>query len=52
MAIRRPWKVRLAGCPPAKRAGAGMAAVIASTSSKVVSIGARGATISRAIRSA
>ena len=35
-AIRIAWKVRLAGWPPAKRAGAGIAAVIASTSSKVV----------------
>ena len=35
-AIRIAWKVRLAGWPPAKRAGAGIAAVIASLSSKVV----------------
>ena len=35
-AIRIAWNVRLAGWPPAKRAGAGMAAVIASLSSKVV----------------
>ena len=35
-AIRIAWNVRLAGWPPAKRAGAGIAAVIASTSSNVV----------------
>ena len=35
-AIRMAWKVRLAGWPPAKRAGAGIAAAIASLSSKVV----------------
>ena len=40
-AIRIAWKVRLAGWPPAKRAGAGIAALIASTSSKVVSSGRR-----------
>ena len=51
-AIRMPWNVRLAGCPPANRAGAGIAAVIASTSSKVVVRGARGGRSSRAIRSA
>ena len=34
-AIRIAWKVRLAGWPPAKRAGAGIAALIASTSSNV-----------------
>ena len=38
-AIRIAWKVRLAGWPPAKRAGVGIAFVIASTSSKVVSSG-------------
>ena len=53
-AIRIAWKERLAGCPPPKRAGAGIAAVIASTSSKVVASGpsSRRRTISRAIRSA
>ena len=39
-AIRIAWKVRLAGWPPANRAGAGIAAVIASTSSNVVAISA------------
>ena len=53
-AMRIAWKVRLAGCPPANRAGAGMAAVIASTSSKVVVSGlrARRRSIWAAIRSA
>ena len=53
-AIRIAWKVRLAGWPPANRAGAGMAAVIASLSSKVVVSSARPRrrTISPAIRSA
>ena len=41
-AMRIAWKVRLAGWPPAKRAGAGIAAVIASLSSKVVVSSARG----------
>jgi len=49
--MRSPWNVRLAGCPPAKRAGAGIAVVIASTSSNVVSSGRRAA-IDRAMRSA
>ena len=51
-AMRMPWKVRLAGWPPPKRAGAGTAAVMASTSSKVVSIGRleRRRTISSAMR--
>ena len=39
-AMRSAWKERLAGCPPAKRAGAGIAETIVSTSSWVVSIGA------------
>ena len=53
-AIRIAWKERLAGWPPAKRAGAGIADLIASTSSCVVSIGvcARRRTIARAIRGA
>ena len=53
-AIRIAWNVRLAGWPPPNRAGAGIAAVIASTSSNVVASGAssRRRTISRAIRSA
>ena len=50
-AIRSAWKERLAGWPPAKRAGAGIAELIVSTSSSVVSIGAcsRRRTIARAI---
>ncbi len=50
-AIRSAWKERLAGWPPPNRAGAGTAAVIASTSWSVVSIGAasRARTIARAI---
>ncbi len=42
--MRSAWNVRLAGCPPARRAEAGMAALIMSTSSPVVSTGgSRGA---------
>jgi hypothetical protein len=53
-AILIAWKLRLAGWPPANRAGAGIAAVIASTSSNVVlrSPPRRRRTISFAIRSA
>src|ERR671933_2816725 len=40
-AMRGAWKTRFAGCPSPKRAGAGIAARIASTSSPVRSIGAR-----------
>ena len=49
--MRRAWKVRLAGWPPAKRAGAGIAALMTSTSSCVVSIGPswRARTMARAI---
>jgi hypothetical protein len=52
-AIRIAWNVRLAGWPEPKRAGIGIACVIASTSSKVVVSGplARRRSISRAIRS-
>ena len=39
-AMRMAWKTRLAGWPPAKRAGAGIASVTTSTSSLVVSSGA------------
>ena len=42
-AMRIAWNERLAGWPPAKRARAGIAAVITSTSSLVVSIGSRDA---------
>ena len=50
-AIRIAWKTRLAGWPPANRAGAGIAAAIVSASSCVVSNGAsaRRPTIARAI---
>jgi hypothetical protein len=50
-AIRSAWKTRLAGCPPANRAGAGTARVMTSTSAIVESIGAfwRARTIARAI---
>ena len=50
-AIRMAWKIRLAGCPPLRRAGAGIAVLIISTNSPVVSIGlfARVRSISRAI---
>ena len=50
-AIRRAWKTRLAGCPSPKRAGAGIAALIVSTSSPVRSNGCsrRRRTIARAI---
>ncbi len=50
-AIRIAWKVRLAGCPPAKRAGAGIAWQMVSTSSWVLRSGAtsRRLPIARAI---
>jgi hypothetical protein len=51
IATRIAWNVRFAGWPPAKRDGAGIAAVIASTSSKVVASGRR-RRISPAMRSA
>ena len=38
-AMRMAWKTRLAGCPPFRRAGAGIASLIKSTNSPVVSIG-------------
>src|SRR4051794_17052455 len=47
-AMRMAWKVRLAGWPPAKRAGAGTERLMTSTSSCVVSSG-RLRTIARAI---
>ena len=34
-AIRTAWKIRLAGCPPLRRAGAGIASLIMSTNSSV-----------------
>ena len=37
--IRRAWKVRFAGCPPARLAEAGMAALMTSTSWPLVSNG-------------
>ena len=38
-AIRRAWNTRFAGCPSPKRAGAGIAALIVSTRSPVLSNG-------------
>ena len=38
-AMRIAWKIRFAGCPPLRLAGAGIAVLIISTSSPVVSIG-------------
>ena len=37
--MRIAWKIRFAGCPPLRLAGAGIAVLIISTSSPVVSIG-------------
>ena len=50
-AIRKAWKTRFAGCPSPKRAGAGIAALIVSTSSPVRSNGCsrRRRTMARAI---
>ena len=50
-AMRIAWKVRLAGCPPVRRAGAGMASRTISASSVVVVTG-RAATIAAAMRRA
>ena len=47
--IRMAWNVRLAGCPPVRRAAAGIAAVTMAASSVVDSMG-RAATIALAIR--
>ena len=47
--MRMAWNVRLAGWPPVRRAGAGMAAVTISASSAVDSIG-RAATMAAAMR--
>ena len=50
-AMRSAWKVRLAGWPPAKRAGVGIADEMTSTSSivEVICLRARVRTIARAI---
>ena len=49
--MRRAWKVRLAGCPPVRRAGAGMASYRSSTSRAEVVNGSvsRAFTTARAI---
>ena len=49
--MRIAWNVRLAGCPPRRRAGAGIASRTIAASCTVESIG-RAATIARAIRGA
>ena len=49
--IRMAWNVRLAGWPPVRRAGAGMAPVITAASAAVDSSG-RAATMAVAIRCA
>ena len=50
--MRSAWNVRFAGCPPARRAEAGMAALMMSTSCSLVSMGAfwRARTAKSAIR--
>ena len=49
--MRMAWKVRFAGCPPRRRAAAGMAPATMPASSAVVSIG-RASTMAWAIRRA
>ena len=49
--MRMAWNVRLAGWPPRRRAGAGMASRTTSASS-VVEVTGRAATMARAMRAA
>jgi hypothetical protein len=49
--MRMAWKLRFAGWPPRRRAGAGMASRTSSASAPVVATG-RAATMARAIREA